>query len=82
MNAPAKSSRPGRCALCDGPVVLGVTAKDRIVILNQKPRATGAWLEDLRSKDRGAVVVRRLGRGERFPVYSRFWAEHRCGGAA
>lgn len=79
MNA-LKKSLPGRCAHCDGAIVLGVTSTEKVVVLNQKPRATGGWLEDLRSRDAGAVIVRRLGPHERFPVYSRFWAEHRCSG--
>jgi len=66
------------CEHCREPVVLARTRR-RIVVLRGRPTVSGSWFEDCR-KSKGPVVVRKLEPGSRFPVFSRFWAEHRCFG--
>ncbi len=72
-----RSSPVNKCARCRGSVVVARTPADRVIVLESRPKTAGGWFEDLR-KSCGPVVVRRLAKGERWTVYSRFWAEHRC----
>jgi hypothetical protein len=72
------------CACCLAPVVFAVTEKGGRVALDAKPKATGNLLQEFRKQRPGsAPVVRRIRRGERFSVWSRFFTDHRetCRGA-
>lgn len=70
-----KFDKPHKCPNCRKPVLVGLTDAGRRVLMSPRPDPWGAFL--LPGGSSGPVpVVRRLRRGEQFPVFSLRFADH------